>query len=219
MFTGIIQNQGRVSARTKGRGGQIRFIFQLKKKEKSWVVGESIAVNGVCLTAAEIFSKGFAADVIPETLQATTLNNLQVGHNVNLERSLKYGDRLGGHFVTGHVDGCGPIRKIEKRGKNWLMVIEPPEKIYSLLAPKGSIAVDGISLTIQSLTQKEFAVALIPHTLEETVLKQKSAGDRVNLEVDVVTRYITAILNKHHRPSKKSTPRKLSLAELKKQGF
>ncbi len=238
MFGGIIQNEGLVVEKHRRSGGQVRFVFEFKNKERRLALGESIAVNGVCLTVTEIFPKGFAVDVIPETLQSTNLKSLQSGQYVNLERSLKWGDRLSGHFVTGHVDGCGTIREIKKRGKNRLMMIRPPQKIHNLLAQKGSIAVDGISLTIQSLTAKDFGVALIPHTLEETALKRKTQGDLVNLEIDLITRYLAAIPSPYPSPHRgegsppKSTAdptrslaevrgisKKFNLAYLKKQGF
>lgn len=208
MFSGMVQNQGVVVKKRKQSGGQIYFVFQLKKKEKKLAVGESIAVDGVCLTVTTAFAKGFSVDVVPETLQSTTLKNFRLGQYVNLERSLKWGERLSGHFVTGHVDGCGRIRGIEKRGKNRLMVIRPPKKIHRLLGQKGSVAVDGISLTVQALSQRDFTVALIPHTIQETALIHKKTGDFVNLEVDLIMRYLAAL------PS-----RKFNVAYLKKQGF
>ncbi len=219
MFAGIIQNEGRVVEKRAGNGGQIRFAFEFKKNERRLVLGESIAVNGVCLTVAEIFPKGFCADVIPETLQSTNLKHLENGHYVNLERSLKWGERVSGHFVTGHVDGCGTVREIKKRGKNRFMVIRPPQKIHNSLAFKGSIAVDGISLTLQSLTAKDFAVALIPHTLEETALKRKAKGDLVNLEIDLITRYLTSILQEDTSKPREVVSKKITTATLQRQGF
>ena len=174
MFTGIIQNRGRVVSKQK-RGGQIRLAFRLAQKEKNLQLGESIAVSGVCLTVAGKNPKSFEADVVAETLKATTLENLKIGDTVNLERSLKYGDRFGGHFVTGHADGVGRIEKIEKKGRNVFWQISAPRNILSFLASKGSMTVDGVSLTLQSAGRDSFTIALIPHTLRETTLAQKKS--------------------------------------------
>jgi riboflavin synthase len=221
MYSGIVTNQGTVIKRQL-RGTSIRFGFRFRRPEKTIKLGESIAVDGVCLTIAGMVSNGFEADVVRETLQATTLGNLNPGSRVNLERSLKVGDEIGGHFVTGHIDGTGRIRHIEKRKKNWLITFEPPKEIMKCLAQKGSIAVDGISLTIQSLTQKHFNITIIPHTLKETTLGRKTVGDLVNLEIDLITRYLK-VLTSEMKPAQKKkaatvNPDKL-VRYLKMQGF
>lgn len=195
MFTGIIQYLGKVEAKTVS-GGQIRYGFRIAGRDvPHFKIGESIATNGVCLTAARVMPGYFEADVMKETLEATTLGRLRKGDAVNLERSLKYGDEIGGHFVTGHVDGVGRVTRIEKQQRNRLMFFSAPAGITDFLAVKGSLAVDGISLTIQKLSGSEFAVGLIPHTLKVTTLGRVQPGDTVNLEIDLVTRYLSAIVS------------------------
>ena len=193
MFTGIIQNTGKVVS-MKSSGGQtavkIRFV---KKENKIPKLGESIAVNGVCLTVRKTDGKKFEADVVRETLAATNLSKLKAGSSVNLERSLKLGDELSGHFVTGHVDNCARILKIARSGKNISISISAPEKVRPYLAPKGSITVDGISLTVQMVEAGSFRVAIVPHTLKHTTLPLKKAGDWVNLEVDLIARYMKVL--------------------------
>jgi riboflavin synthase len=221
MYSGIVTNQGTVSKR-QVRGTSIRFVFRFRRPEKNIKLGESIAVDGVCLTIAGVVPGGFEADVVRETLQATTLGDLRPGSCVNLERSLKVGDEIGGHFVTGHIDGTGRIRQIEKRKKNWLITFEPPKEIMKCLAQKGSIAVDGISLTVQSLTRKDFKITIIPHTLKETTLGRKGPGDLVNLEIDLITRYLK-VLTSEMKPAQKKKAAAVNPAKLvrflKEQGF
>lgn len=216
MFTGIIQNLGTVRKKQK-KAGQIHFLFSFKRAEKNIKVGESIAVNGVCLTATKISAKSFEADVVEETLKATTLGQLKIGDQVNLERSLKYGDSMGGHFVTGHVDGIGKIVHIKKSGKNQIFGIQTSKEIISQLARKGSVACDGISLTIQSVDKAKaiFEVALIPHTLRETTFGKKRAGNFLNLEIDLISRYLKVLdegLGANPRGS-------VQIKDLIKQGF
>jgi riboflavin synthase len=189
MFTGIIENQGIVHKKEE-RGGQVRFGFRFRKKEKGLRVGDSIMVSGVCLTAVHVNSAGFEADAVRETLEATTLGALKLGGVVNLERSLKVGDGMGGHFVTGHIDGRGTIVKIEKRKKNTTLFIQASKDIITLLAEKGSVACDGISLTVQKVQGVVFQIAVIPHTLQVTTLGIGRVGSEVNLEVDIVARYL-----------------------------
>ena len=183
MFTGIIQNWGIVkSIRSDGRSARLRFAF--KHKEKKVAAWESIAVNGACLTATQINGSGFSADLLPETLAVTNLGFLSAGDIVNMERSLKAGDAVGGHFVTGHVDALGEVLKIEKRGGNWSLLVRAPKTIISKLTVKGSVACDGVSLTVQALSSASLRVAIIPHTLAVTTLHLLQVGSRVNLEAD-----------------------------------
>ena len=219
MFTGIIQNLGQIEKKTENQK-QIRFSFRYLAAKPKLNLGESIAVNGVCLTVSKSKAPGyFEADVMKETIKATSFAVLQKGATVNLERSLKYGEPLGGHFVTGHVDGVGGIQKIEKQGKNLLMWIEASNAILKLLAVKGSVAVDGISLTLQKLSRNAFAVGLIPHTLKVTNLGRKKVSDKVNLEIDLVARYLAKLNPMLKRNNKKVIRKKLSLSLLKNQGF
>jgi riboflavin synthase len=214
VYSGIVSNQGIVVKRREGNR-QIHFGFRFLRKEKPIKLGESIAVDGVCLTVAGLRPRGFEADVVRETLDATTLGSLKLGGRVNLERSLKTGDEIGGHFVTGHIDGRGRIVHIEKRKKNWLITFEASRSIMKVLAQKGSIAVDGISLTIQGLSKKFFKITIIPHTLKETTLGRKGVGDWVNLEIDLITRYLK-VLTDTVRPPKTSA---LLVKLLKSHGF
>ena len=193
MFTGIISNQAKVIKKEK-HGAQVRFVFRFIHKEKNRPVpGESIAVNGVCLTAVKIGRDFFEAVAVRETLEATTLSSLETGSKVNTERSLKMGDSLGGHFVTGHIDGCGRILKIEKSGKNYSFWIQAPPALKPYLAVKGSVGVDGISLTVQAVKGLSFKVAVIPYTFSHTTLGTKKAGSEVNLEADLVARYLNVL--------------------------
>lgn len=191
MFTGIIENQGTVIKKEE-RGGQIRFKFRLRDKVKNFKVGDSIAVDGTCLTAVRTAPLSFEADVVRETLQATTLGQLKLGSRVNLERSLRVGDELGGHFVTGHIDGRGKIVKIAKNKRNTTLFIQASKDIIARQAPKGSVAIDGISLTVQKIHGSIFEIAVIPHTLKVTTLGLKGTGSEVNIEIDIVARYLEA---------------------------
>lgn len=191
MFTGIIENQG-IVAQKQNCGGQVRFGFKFVHKDRKLKVGDSIAVSGTCLTVVRSEATGFEADVVRETLEATTLGSLKLGDLVNLEKSLKVGDRLGGHFVTGHIDGRGKVVEIERRRKNTTLFVQAPKDIIALQAPKGSIALDGISLTVQKVHGSVFEIAVIPHTLKVTTLGLKRPGSEVNIEIDIVARYLKA---------------------------
>lgn len=214
MFTGIIENRGLV-VKKEARGGQIRFGFRFQKKEKYLAIGDSIAVDGVCLTAVRASAFGFEADVVRQTLEATTLGTLELGNRVNLEKSLKIGSPLGGHFVTGHVDARGHIVKIEKRKKNTTLFIQAPKDIIALLADKGSVACDGISLTVQKVRGNLFQIAVIPHTLKVTSLGVKGVGSELNLEVDIVARYLQKCFQKER--SRKTFSSRTILKELLSQ--
>ena len=215
MFTGIVENQGMVFKK-EARGGQVRFGFRLQKKEKGLKVGDSIAVSGVCLTAVRVSPSSFEVDVVRQTLEATTLGTLDLGGRVNLERSLKLGAGLGGHFVTGHIDGRGRIVKIEKRKKNTTLFLTASKDIITLFADKGSVACDGISLTVQKVQGSVFQIAVIPHTLKVTTLGVKRVGSEVNLEVDIVARYLQMCFLK--KRSKRTFSSRTILRELLREG-
>lgn len=157
-------------------------------------IGESVAVNGVCLTVRMVEGDGFAADLSKETLERTTLGALRQGDALNLERSLRVGDRLGGHFVFGHVDAVGEIERLEPVGEGWTLRVRVPEGFAPFLADKGSVAVDGISLTMCDCAERAFSVALVPHTVAATNLGRRRPGDRVNLEADMLARYVRRAL-------------------------
>ena len=194
MFSGLVKGIGRVASRTN-TGADARFVIELGSAGAApLAVGGSIAVNGVCLTAVAIGHGSFTADVSAATLAVTTMGRLAAGARVNLEPPLKAGDPLDGHIVTGHVDGVGEVISVEAVGGSKRIVIAVPDALSRYIASKGSVAVDGVSLTVAALTAEGFTVALIPHTLEVTTLGSRKAGDRVNLEMDVLAKYVERLL-------------------------
>lgn len=190
MFTGIIEETGTILS---AGNGKIRIAAQ--KVLDGTKTGDSIAVNGVCLTVTEMTSCGFTADVMPETLKRSNLGSLKKGGSVNLERAMAADGRFGGHFVSGHIDGTGTILKMQKDGNAVWVYISAPRPILNLIIEKGSVAIDGISLTVAKIDEKEFAVSVIPHTGEETTLLNKKPGDIVNLENDVVGKYVQKLMS------------------------
>jgi riboflavin synthase len=194
MFTGLVQCTGTVRRLTEvAQGRQIEVAAQLADGDR--ILGASVAVSGVCLTVTEASAEHFCADIGFETLDKTRLGNLQVGESVNLEPSLRIGDPIGGHLVSGHVDGVGSLRSIEARGDARLMWFNAPPELHRYIAVKGSICIDGVSLTVNEVDGEGFAVGLIPHTLEVTTLGLLKAGTPVNLEVDMMARYVERILS------------------------
>ena len=182
MFTGLIADTGRIQQ----SGSRISVETPLARDLEQ---GDSIAVNGVCLTAVAIDGDHFEADVMEETLRLTSLGRLQEGDAVNLELALRVGDRLGGHFVQGHVDGTGTIDSVEQREHSRVVRVKAPDDLLRYIARKGSIAIDGVSLTVVDVDDTSFSVSLIPETLERTTLGSATEGDPVNLEVDIFARY------------------------------
>ena len=193
MFTGIIEELGRVRAVEK-RGEDARVVIEARTVTEGSAEGDSISVNGVCLTALDLTSDSFAADVSKETLFRSTLGNLRAGSSVNLERAVTPATRLGGHIVQGHVDARGRFMGAESHGESWTFRIAYPKEIARYLVFKGSVAVEGISLTIANLTDDYFEIAVIPKTWEVTNFSQLKPGDGVNLEVDVIAKYVERIL-------------------------
>lgn len=193
MFTGIIETTARIE-RATSRGGGMRLTLAPTRRLTRLALGESIAVNGACLTVTSGNGKHFTVDASPETLRRTTVGGLTRGSRVNLERALRLGDRLGGHIVLGHVDGVGRLDAITSEG-DWVVYrFRAPKLIWPYLVEKGSIAVDGVSLTVFRCQDGRFTAALIPHTLRETTLAERVPGDRVNLEADVLLKHIEALL-------------------------
>jgi riboflavin synthase len=193
VFTGIIQSTARIEGRT-ARGAGVRLRLGTPQPLPDLAVGESVAVNGACLTVVERRGRRFAVDVSPETLRRTTIGDLAAGSRVNLERALRLGDRMGGHVVQGHVDGVGRVERVKPDG-DWVVYrFKAPRTLMPYLVEKGSIAVDGVSLTVFGCRGPSFTVALIPHTLAETTLGERRAGDRVNLEADVLLKHIESML-------------------------
>jgi len=194
MFTGIIQTVGRI-ARIERRGGDVRLTIDTATLDMSDVaLGDSIAVSGVCLTAVELGAQSFAADVSNETLSLTSFSQLAPGSRVNLEKALRLADRLGGHMVSGHVDGLGKVVSVTSDGRSQRWTFEVPPNLTRYIAAKGSICIDGTSLTVNEVSGNRFGVNLIPHTVEHTTFVDRKAGDAVNLEVDDVARYVERLL-------------------------
>lgn len=188
MFTGLIQAMGEVAA-IDGAPGTCKRL-RVAADTGELVHGESIAIDGACMTVAEPGTGSFAVDVMPESLDRTTLGALRPGDRVNLERALRVGDRLGGHFVSGHIDGMARVDSIERRGEDHRVRLQPPPALLRYIAEKGSVTLAGVSLTVSAVGGGGFEVALIPVTLQETTLGALSEGDRLNLEVDLVARYL-----------------------------
>ncbi|HEY1491890.1 MAG TPA: riboflavin synthase [Steroidobacteraceae bacterium] len=194
MFTGIVQDVGRVVS-VETRGGDVRLVIACERLDLSRAQpGDSICVQGCCLTATELGGGSFAADVSRETLSRTTLADFRAGTQVNLEPALRAGDALGGHLVSGHVDGVAQVRGISGDGRSTRVVIGVPPPLARYVASKGSVAVDGVSLTINEVDADSFGVNLIPHTQSITTLGRLSVGTRVNIEIDQVARYVARLL-------------------------
>ena len=196
MFTGIVKAKGRIRS-LKKQGGDL--CISVESKELDWSifdVGESISVNGVCLTATALHSDGFDADVSIETINVTALAGLTTGSAVNLEPSISLGERLGGHLVSGHVDCVGTVAARESDARSVSLKIEVPHEVGRYLAKKGAVCVDGVSLTINEVSEQAFEVNIIPHTAEETIIGDYAVGSAVNIEVDLLARYIERLLDR-----------------------
>jgi len=189
MFSGIIETLGTVRAQTPGR-----IAIEPRTPFADIEIGESVAVNGVCLTVATVSADGLVADVMPETLRRTTLGDLTEGATVNLESALRFGDRVGGHMVSGHVDATGIVTVLREDGNARWVTIASPDEVIELIAEKGCVAVDGISLTVVDVFDIAFTVSLIPVTLAATVAGAWRVGTRVNLEADLIARYVARTL-------------------------
>ena len=192
MFTGIIEGIGKVkkiNKHTKNRSA-IQMIVNLGTHSKGLKIGQSVALNGVCLSVTKITKNQCTFEMIDETIKKTDLGNLKVGGIVNIERSLKVGDRMEGHFVLGHVDGVGIIKKFEKKPKEVKLWFEIPKKLSKYVVKKGSIALDGISLTVVDVKKNNASVCLIPHTMKVTNFNSKKVGDKINIETDILGKYI-----------------------------
>lgn len=215
MFTGIIEHTGVIkSLEHTAEGG--RLTVTAKSVIAAGVAtSASIAVNGCCLTIVEFDADSFSADLSGETLRRTSFVELQAGSAVNLERPLTAGKELGGHFVQGHVDGIGRIVQLEPEGENWWLAVGVPDDLARYIALKGSIAIDGISLTVADWSDGAAKLAIIPYTYEHTNLRDRVPGDAVNLECDILSKYIERLLQAERQPLKS----RLSLERLTEQGF
>jgi riboflavin synthase len=213
MFTGIIEDKGKV-IRVEHRGREKRLTLELPIHLTEIQLGDSINVNGVCLTIVEKRGQTIGLDLSSETLQKTVLGELKEGDQVNFERALKLTDRLGGHIVTGHIDGIGVITEKRKEGDYLHLGIRVPKFVSRYVVQKGSIAIDGTSLTVNECENEEIKMTLIPYTLEKTVLRNKKVGDRVNVEADIIGKYVEKMMNWGDEK-----PKDMDLSFLKEHGF
>ncbi len=195
MFTGLIEDVGKIKS-LRLRDGAAVLTVETRLPLRTMPLGASIAVNGACLTVVRKSRRAFTVDVSPETLKRTSLGPLAAGDLVNLERPMRMQDRLGGHLVTGHVDGVGAVASIEQKGEFTFFGFRVPERLGRLLVSKGSVAVDGISLTVNECSRRGFYVAIIPFTLQHTNLRARRVGDKVNVETDLIGKYVQSFLSK-----------------------
>ena len=210
MFTGIIEEIGTVKSIVHG-ARSIRIQVGSAVVLEGLNLGDSIAVNGVCLTAAALPPDGFAADVMPETMRRTSLGRLRPGDKVNLERALRLGDRLGGHLVSGHIDGTGALARRVREDNAIILTIRSPASVLRGLVPQGSVALEGVSLTVVSVEEERFQVSLIPHTAAQTTLGSLPIGTALSIECDMIGKYVERLLSR--------TGKGMSLADLVEQGF
>lgn len=204
MFTGMIEEIGRAEKIKRGQHSALLTI-RAKKVLEDTRIGDSIAVNGICLTVTELLPHSFSADVMHETLNRSSLAQLTPGSSVNLERAMTAKGRFGGHLVMGHADGVGKISRIRRDDTAVWYTVQAEPEILRYIVEKGSIALDGISLTVAAVTQKDFSVSVIPHTLSQTILQEKKIGDAVNLETDIIGKYMEKLLDPVLIQPKKST--------------
>ncbi len=216
MFTGIVEEVGTIRSVVSG-GSSGEIAINARTVLENTKIGDSIAVNGVCLTVTKMTDGGFTADVMPETLRRSNLGRLHIGDRVNLERAMAADGRFGGHIVSGHIDGVGTVAEMKRESNAVWVKISADNDILRLIVEKGSIAIDGISLTVAEVTDKDFSVSIIPHTGSETTLLQKRIGDRVNLENDIVGKYVEKLLQPKSVPSK--TESKITMEFLREHGF
>jgi riboflavin synthase len=218
MFTGIVEELGKVISVKKSR---VDYILSLAAPflAPGLNIGDSVAVNGICLTVTSKTGNSFAVDVMPETVKKTNLVRIKAGSTVNLERALTLSGRLGGHMVSGHVDGVGIIRSKTKKGNALLINIEAPESVTRYLIDRGSIAVDGISLTVMDIGVNLITISIIPHTAKVTTLGFKDKGDTVNLEADLIGKYVEKFLKSKEKENVNSVNGVISLDKLSESGF
>ncbi|MFO7818704.1 MAG: riboflavin synthase [Halanaerobacter sp.] len=214
MFTGIVEELGEVK-NIQRSSQSIILTIKAEKVLEDIKLGDSIATNGVCLTVTDFNERKFSVDVAPETMRKSNLGNLSIRDDVNLERALRLKDRLGGHLVSGHIDGTGKISAKQREDNAVLITITPEPELLKYIISEGSIAVDGISLTVADLTDNSFTVSIIPHTNQLTTLSQKKVGNIVNLETDMIGKYVERMLNFEEESENKD----LDLQKLRDSGF
>lgn len=200
MFTGIIQSIGKILSITPGRVDTRLTVDVGKLPFEDAELGESISINGACMTVVAFDHGTFSVDVSKESLARTTLGQLKVASPVNLERALRLSDRLGGHLVSGHVDGVGEIKQRIQEGRSWKFSIRVPADLSRYIAHKGSVTVDGVSLTVNDVHDNSFSLQIIPHTLQETLFNEYQIGAQVNIEVDIIARYLERLLQTDQKP-------------------
>ncbi|HYF92663.1 MAG TPA: riboflavin synthase [Symbiobacteriaceae bacterium] len=214
MFTGLVEETGAVrSVRRAGRS--LHLTVAANKVLEGIHIGDSIAVNGVCLTVVCFDGDSFTADVMPETFEKTNLKDLSPGAPVNLERTMALGGRFGGHIVQGHVDGTGTVLGMDRHEIAIVVTVGAPPEVLRYLVPKGSVAIDGISLTVVDVGPDRFTVSLIPHSVGHTTMGSRKPGDTVNLEVDILAKYVERLLGAHAQPAKKG----ITAEFLREHGF
>ena len=196
MFTGIIQTIGKIS-KIESNDSNSYIVFEVEKFILDDIrIGDSISVNGVCLSVIKKTEDTFSVDVSNETMRLTTFSVLKVNNNVNLEKAMILSDRINGHFVSGHIDGTGIIKEKKKEGRSTFFLIEFPQDLKKFVSKKGSISIDGVSLTINVTQGNSFGINIIPHTLSETIMSEYKEGDKVNIEVDLIARYLDKLIEK-----------------------
>lgn len=219
MFTGIIEEKGRMKA-VKQQANSLKLTISAETVLTDVKIGDSISVNGVCLTVVSFDAKSFSADVMPETYRYSSLSKSEIGMQVNLERAMHANGRFGGHFVSGHVDTVGEIGRIWTEANARYMAISVDQKSLPYLMPKGSVTVDGTSLTVFDVTDDSFVISLIPETQKATILGEKTLGDRVNLEYDMLAKYMERLLSTRFAENKsESTKEALTKEKLQNYGF
>ncbi len=218
MFTGIVEEIGTVKNIIKG-SRSIKLAIAAQKVLENTNLGDSIAVNGVCLTVTALGKNGFTADVMPESMSKTNMGKLKPGDRVNLERALTLASRLGGHIVSGHIDGVGEIIDMEKDDNAVRVTLTASPKVMKYIVSEGSVALDGVSLTVAHLGESDFTVSLIPHTAQVTTLLDKKVGDKLNVENDVVGKYVERLLDFSAKNEIKEKKPSLSLSFLRENGF
>jgi riboflavin synthase len=215
MFTGLIEEIGTIKKIDIIAGGGNQITIQADKILSDLKIDHSVAVSGVCLTAVEILKDGFKVDAVGETLEKSTLKNIHIGQKINLERAMQLSDRLGGHFVQGHVNGVGKVKQLLQRGENWFLVVDVPEHLQKYLISEGSIAIDGVSLTIANLQSTEIGVSVIPHTFKNTIISEYKINQSVNIETDFLAKYVENFILAYSQDGKSG----LTMDKIKELGF
>ena len=218
MFTGLIEDVGKITKIEKKSGGPVRISIITVLDLADTKIGDSIALNGACLTVIELAPPVFTAEVSAETFARTNFKNLRTNDKVNLERALSFSQRLGGHLVLGHVDGTGIVQDKMKGADYFRLIFTTEEETADYIVAKGSVAIDGVSMTVNEVKERRFSINVIPHTAGNTTLGLKNIGDRVNIETDIIARYVKKFIEQSGEKAKKQ-PGKINLQFLAEQGF